>query len=145
MTDETPVHEDVARDLHALADFIAANPQLADYFRYTKVAVNVFPRTDNPTAELAEFARTARRNGAKVTKDGDDEWFFVRASFGGHAKVELNAHREKVCERVQTGTETVTKTVPDPTVDVPMVELTEEVPVYAWECKPLLASTEVTA
>jgi hypothetical protein len=53
--------------------------------------------------------------------------------------VQLTAYRDQVCERVVTGTREVTKKVPDPSVTVPVVEVTETVEDVEWVCSPLLA------
>lgn len=54
--------------------------------------------------------------------------------------VHIYTPREKVCRKVVTTAE-VTKTVPDPTVEVPQVEITETVETVEWVCEPLLAAS----
>lgn len=51
--------------------------------------------------------------------------------------------REAVCERVVT-TREVTEMVPDPSVSVPLVEVTKTVEDVAWDCGSLLADPAVT-
>jgi hypothetical protein len=80
--------------------------------------------------------------GAEVAKDYVSDWAGVNLSWGAIG-LHVYARRDQVCERVVTGTETVTRTVKDPAAlaEVPEVEVTEEVEIVKWECKPLLAST----
>ncbi|HET6291734.1 MAG TPA: hypothetical protein VFG33_00115, partial [Kribbella sp.] len=63
---------------------------------------------------------------------------------GGVIEVHVGAYRDQVCERVVTGTREVTKTVPDPSVVVPDVEVTETVEDVEWICGPLLAKAVTT-
>lgn len=56
----------------------------------------------------------------------------------GTIGLQLTAYRDAVCERVVTGTREVTKTIPDPMVTVPTVEVTETVEDVEWVCGPLL-------
>ncbi|MFD8496278.1 hypothetical protein [Amycolatopsis sp. NPDC059657] len=142
MSDDKPLHVQLAAGLRAFADMIEQNPETADGFRYTltDAAINVHLADGNEAEQQAMFARVALRHGAKVTKDINDTWHNLIIDFGG-VKAQVLAYREEVCERVVTGTETVTKTVPDPKLlaEVPTIEVTEKVETYEWQCKPLLA------
>lgn len=138
MNNETPLHIQQAEGLRALAAFIEANPDLPEAsLEYLYV---FHPNTPD---EPAQLARAALRHGAKVDKDISDQMYNLVLRWGPVGAGAL-AYRREVCERVQVGTKTVTKSVPDPEklAEVPTVEVTEEVPVYEWECKPLLASTK---
>lgn len=134
--------QQMAAGLRRLAEFIETNPDLADGFRHNVMdyAINVHLRDDGKAAQLAEYAQAAARFGAKVTKDIDDKWHNLYLDFDG-AKAHVLAYRNEVCERVVTGVETVTKTVPDPEAlaAVPTVEVTEQVETVEWVCRPLLA------
>ena len=59
----------------------------------------------------------------------------------GDVTVKMLASRDEVCERVVTGVETVTETVPDPELvaQVPLVEVNRAVELVEWVCRPLLA------
>lgn len=133
----------MAAGLRQVADFVEQNPDLAGGFEHTLVTtgMNVHLRADDRAAQLGQYAQAAARHGAKVTKEVDDQWHNVVLDFGG-VKVRVLAYRSEVCERVVTGTETVTKSVPDPDVlaTVPTVEVTEIVETVEWVCKPLLAA-----
>jgi hypothetical protein len=52
--------------------------------------------------------------------------------------IQIKTTRTNVCRKVQTGTRI--EEIPDPTVTVPMVS--HEVPVYEWECSPILANLD---
>jgi hypothetical protein len=136
--------------LRALAETIEANPHLADDLRYCWDAVNVpLQGQRRAPAAMAEWARAALNNGAKVTKGGNDKYFTTAISWG-EVGIHVYAPRDEVCERVVTGVETVTKTVPDPVAlaAVPQVEVTELVETVEWVCRPLLAAeagTRVTS
>jgi len=71
----------------------------------------------------------------------------IRALKARGTTVFLNSHLltevEQVCERVVTGTEVITREVPDPKVRVSMVTVTETVETVEWICSPLLS--EVSA
>jgi hypothetical protein len=140
---EIPLHIRQAEGLRAVADMIEANPEMAPLLAYSLRNISApTGSVDDPKAAMATFARATVKHGAKVRKDGSSEWFRVAATWGP-VEVEVFGAREQVCERVVTGTETVTKTVPDPEklAEVPEVEVTETVEIVKWECKPLLAST----
>lgn len=132
-----------AAGLRALADMIEANPELADNFSnaLNHSGMKVHLRAGDRAVEMASIARIALRHGAKVRKDIDDKWHNLILTFGT-VKAEVLAYRSDVCERVVVGTETVTKTVPDPEAlaAVPTVEVTEEVETVEWVCTPLLAA-----
>lgn len=139
-TTETPLHIQQAEALRALASFVEANHDLAETMRNAFNKLNAF--SDDP-AMLAQFIKAGKRAGAEATKEVNGNWFYASLRWGP-VVLDVNAHRDAVCERVQVGTETVTKTVPDPEklAEVPEVEVTVSVPIYEWECKPLLASTK---
>ena len=142
--DELDLAQRIVRGLRDLAVFIENNPDLADGFHNNLVTsgikAHLDPFSDDKAAQLGRFAQAAARHGAKVTKDIDDQWHNVILQLDG-VKVEVLAYRNELCERIVTGTETVTKKVPDPEAlaAIPTVEVTEEVETYKWVCKPLLA------
>lgn len=138
-----PTAAEYAAGLRAMADMIQAHPELAVNLDYTQLrrGINVYPYGDNPRATLAEFARAGKAHGAVVTKEtlGEDDRYFSVILRWGPVALDVFAERTEVCERVVTGTETVTRMVPDPAVEVPLVEVTEEVERVEWRCSPLLA------
>lgn len=147
VTTEEDTAVEVAREqaagLRALADMVEQNPELGEVLRYLHLSTHIFAE-DDPKAKLGTFAKTAARYAAKVDKNFTTGFALVVADFGG-VRVSVQADRDEVCERVVTGTESVTKTVPDPEAlaAVPTVEVTEEVETVEWVCRPLLAvSTE---
>lgn len=143
-TTEESLAATLSTGLRHLAQFIEANPKLAYMFRYTlaQAGLNAHPRQYDAdfdmAAQLAVIARATLRAGGTVDKDINESWHNLNLAFSG-VKVKALAYRDEVCERVQVGTKSVTRTVPDPSVEVPMVTVTEDEPVYVWECKPILA------
>jgi hypothetical protein len=58
----------------------------------------------------------------------------------GGVPIRIYTEREAVCERVVTGTTTVTETVPVGEDTRPVETITREVETYEWRCAPLLAA-----
>lgn len=133
--------QEQAAGLRALADMVEQNPEITEVLRYLHLATHIFAE-DDPKAQLATFAKTTARYAAKVEKNFTTGFASVVANFGG-VQVSVQADRDEVCERVVTGTETVTKAVPDPEAlaAVPTVEVTETVETYEWICRPLLGES----
>lgn len=129
---DTPLHVQQAEGLRRLADMIEAHPELPPSYLSSHLYIWHAKSAD----ELAAIARAALGAGATVDKDIAGKQYNVVASFGPIRAMAL-ADRVNVCERVVTGTETVTRTVPDPTA--PLVEVTETVEQVEWVCRPLLA------
>jgi len=87
---------------------------------------------------------TAVRTLGRGAKSKDELWFNVDRDFGG-ITVQVTTARSTICERVVVGTTTKTAMVPDPDVEVPMVEVTEEVEEVEWVCPPALLREEAVA
>lgn len=135
-----------AAGLRALADMIEAHPGLAENFRYTAIEdVNVplSHSTNEPALTIAAFVRAAKAHGASVEKNYSEKYGGVYLRWGPIG-LHVYAPREQVCERVVTGTETVTKRVKDPAAlaAVPEVEVTETVEKFEWVCRPLLVADD---
>ena len=139
---------DLASGLRLLAIMIEENPEIAANFSHSLQwsGISVHLNSSDRIAEMTNLGRIARRHGATTTKDVTESMHNLVCDFGG-VKTKVLAYREEVCERVVVGTETVTKTVKDPEIlaTVPEVEVTEEVEIVEWQCKPLLAAEAVTA
>lgn len=128
---DTPLHVQQAEGLRRLADMIEAHPELpASYL----TSVNVWYA--HSPEDLAAIARAALKHGATVAKDVTDSIYSLSLSWGP-LTAEALAQRANVCERVVTGTEIVTRKVPDPAAA--LVEVTETVEHVEWVCRPLLA------
>lgn len=140
-TEQKSFQQQRAEQLRAVADFVEALPDdLAEHLRYTSNTVNIpVAHLDDPVAVMVAFARAGLAHGVKVRKDFSDKHGIVSLDFGT-MRLDVYAHREQVCERVVTGTEKVTKQVPDPAA--PTVEVTEEVETVEWVCRPLLAAEQ---
>lgn len=137
---------DILGGLRALADLFEANPELTEDFRYSDTFRKLhLPSSyhEDPRGTLAAWARAGKASGATVVKDYDAKYSAVTVALTDEVKVYVYADREQVCERVVTGTETVTVQVPDPTVVVPLVDVTEVREIVEWRCTPLLAEGTV--
>lgn len=86
-------------------------------------------------------AAVARALPGKVDKSvwGPGDYYFgLTGKAPGGVGINVIATRAEVCERVVTGTREVKKTIPDPMVTVPTIEVTETVEDVEWVCGPLL-------
>jgi hypothetical protein len=132
---------DLIEGLRALADLFETNPELAEYFRHSHAFAKVHlpvSHYDDPRASMAAWARAGKAAGAQITKDYDGQWGSVTMALSDAVKIWAYAKREQVCTRIVTGTETVTVQVPDPSVEVPMVEVEQTHEIVEWQCLPLL-------
>ncbi|WP_027946568.1 hypothetical protein [Amycolatopsis taiwanensis] len=144
-TTETPLHIRQAEGLERMAAMLREHPELAERFRYLSFSQHCFGEDAEALGLFARVAAAYADNGT-VEKRYSDKFAVVEARFGA-VSIHLQTDREQVCERVQVGTETVTRKERDPEAvekalaEIPETEVTEEVPVYEWQCKPLLASS----
>lgn len=121
--------------LRMLADLLDTNPDIPlPYHGNGTALLWIIVSEKDQKATLAAIARALP---GKVTKDVRDGSFDLKGQLAG-LLVQVIAQRDEVCTRVVTGTETVTKTIPDPDVEVPLVEVTETVEQVEWICGPLL-------
>ncbi|GHG97444.1 hypothetical protein ACFORH_42810 [Amycolatopsis roodepoortensis] len=135
-----------AEGLRRLADMVEAHPEIQAYYLKPDEPITMTAWYATSPAELTAIMRAARQHKAKVEKDAFDDVYQLKVSWDGLTVAAL-ANRGEVCERVVTGTETVTKTVPDPVklAEVPTVEVTETVDKVEWVCRPLLAAEKAPA
>lgn len=127
-----------ADSLRAVADWLDAHPELPEPYR-AEVMFNA-GGDDGARAELGAVARALPR----AEKSASDHGIYSVEGALGRVKVHAVALREAVCEKVVT-TEEVTELVPDPTADVPMVEVTKTVEKVDWVCTDSLLRPEVAA
>jgi len=134
--------QSIINGLLAVAAMIEQHPELIDNYgplRYAFDHMQVFPDT---RAEVAALARIGLRAGAKVTKQQSSSFVGVDLHFGqstgntGKVTIAVRVDRDEICERIVTGTHTVTHEVPDP--DAPKVTVTEVVEDVEWRCRPIL-------
>lgn len=92
----------------------------------------------DPKGDLARIVRILPGPIEKrVWGAGANDYFDAIAKIGP-IEIRVGAFRDQVCERVVTGTREVTEIVPDPSVEVPLVEVTKTVEDVRWECGSLL-------
>jgi hypothetical protein len=136
--------QQAAASLRILAEMIETCTDIAEDISYPFNYLNVpVSGNDDPKGTLASFIRAGKSHGAKVAKEYSEKYSGVDLIWPGVC-LHVYAERDQVCERVVTGTETVTRTVPDPAAlaEVPEIEVTETVETVEWVCKPLLAADE---
>lgn len=125
--------------LRAFADLLDSNPHLRLPFFGATYPFDMYTHGDEQAREVADWARALP---GTVAKDVSGGCFTLTGSLRG-LKLSVTANRDEVCTRTVTGTERVTRLVPDPAVQVPMVEVTETVETVVWECEPILAERRV--
>lgn len=94
---------------------------------------------DDQKAVVAAVARALPGKVDKSVWGPDDFYFGLKGKAPGGIGINVIASRSEVCERVVTGTREVKKTIPDPMVTVPTIEVTETVEDVEWRCGPVLA------
>ena len=132
--------------LRTLANILEQNPEIGLPTDGHLTPMLMWPDnlfTPQEKESFTNLVRTVRAyTRAPMTKDVNDANMKLETYLGGPEglRVQLVARRELVCERVVVGTETVTKTVPDPEMvaQVPQVEVTEQVEQVEWRCGPVL-------
>lgn len=137
---ETPLHIRQADGLRALAAMIEQHPEVAPHARLR----NLYAFHVNSADDHAVVARAALASGAQVDKDVSDTQYNLVLTFGREVGAYVLANRSDVCERVRVGTETRVEHDPKD-VEEALKRLPErevEVPVYEWQCRPLLAGGE---
>lgn len=130
-----------AQALRAVAEALDANPGMSMGAGLDSVLAYVGSLTD-PVDNIGRFTRAALAVGATITKEYGDIFGGIVADFGGDVVIKMYAHREQVCERVVTGSRTVTRQVRDPAAlaAVPIVDVTSTEDVVEWVCAPLLGT-----
>lgn len=129
--------------LFELALLLEQHPEIPIPYQLTKstsLTIHLLSSQD-PRGELARIVRLLPGPVEKSVSGGHDgfpSYFDATATIGDAIRVTVTAFRDDVCERVVTGTREVTKTIPDPAVDVPTIEVTETVEDVEWVCGPLM-------
>lgn len=128
-----------AEKLRVVADLLERHADLPQpvVFAYSSGSVNVAWQlmNDDSTKENQRDAavRIRRAIGGEWSKCAWGDRFDLARDYEG-LRLQILTHREQVCERVVTGTETVT---------IPAVaaqpERTEEREVVEWRCDPVLS------
>lgn len=136
-TDETRAA--VVAGYRMLADLLEQHPELP--IPYHGPASGTELRIYMLHSNRSAFVEAVRALPGRLDKSVANDTYVVTAQLEGIA-VEVVAYRDKVCKRVVTGTREVTKTIPDPDVEVPVVEVTEVVEDVEWVCTPLLAGDD---
>jgi len=95
-----------------------------------------FQFTSHAEYAANETAKTIKAFPGDFEKTYSEGNFYARGSFAG-VRVEIRALREDVCVAREVGTKTVKQRDPEALKLVPEIEV--EVPVYEYDCKPLLA------
>lgn len=128
--------------LRKFADILEAHDEIPlPYFgsspTYGRQRIHFLSGKDNKSA----MAAAVRALPGPLEKDArSDGYFDLNGSIDGF-HFTLTAYRNEVCERVVTGVEKVTRSIPvrGAMVQVPMIEVTEEVEKVEWRCGSILA------
>jgi hypothetical protein len=103
-------------------------------------------RPGSPLVELEEYFYQSGDFTAAVKSIGvcdkttSDYYFNAERFFGPYIRVKVQASRQAVCNRKQVGVEKVTRKQPDP--NVPLIEVTEDRPIYEYDCPPSFLASE---
>lgn len=150
----SPAAADVAADLRALADLVENDGDgflaavLADMFTRNSIWPAFALSYNHEEQRDAVMAETIRRFKAITTvpmrkeyRDGGEGYLDVFVQLRG-LTLKLVELRAEVCERVVTGTTTVTEEVPDPDyiAAAPTTTVTREVEQVEWKCTPILSA-----
>lgn len=144
-TSSTTDRPSQAHQLRILADLLDAHPGLPTPFicAYTngtvEAAFQLMNSTETKDDQRAVAIQIRRSLGGEWTKEVWGDRFDLVSERDG-IKLAIFTQRDQVCERIVTGTETVT---------IPAVEArparTEEREVVEWRCEPLLDTHPVSA
>lgn len=148
----TPAPADLAADLRALADLIDNDSDgFTTAILHRILNRDVFPSHvvapvhDNQNREvmaeaIRRFKTVATGPIKKKYHDYGDGYFEAVIPLRA-ISVTLTDQRDQVCERIVTGTTTVTETVPDPEyiAAAPKVTVSREVETVEWKCGPVLS------
>jgi hypothetical protein len=125
--------------LRALADLLEQHPEVempyVDPYG-DEISMIRFQLTSHGEEAAATAARIVKAFPGSFRKDYDESYFTFYGEFVG-VPVEVRTMRADVCVARQVGTRTVAKPDPDALAEVPLVEV--EVPVFEYDCKPVLA------
>jgi hypothetical protein len=143
MTEQQDARAGYIAGLRALADVLEKHDEVPLPASGRALSINFW--TGNPRTAMADAARAfpvTWRKHAWEAQSGS-AYFELHGALHG-LSLELCAYRDAVCERVVTGTETVTETVKDPEAlaAVPEIEVTCEVETVEWRCGSLLAPAQ---
>ncbi|GAA3730466.1 hypothetical protein GCM10022239_03810 [Leifsonia bigeumensis] len=126
--------------LHALADLLAEHPEIEMPYvdpSGEDIAMIRFQFTSHGEASASAAAAAAKAFPGSWRKSYDDSWFTMYNEFCG-IPVEIRTMRADVCEARQVGTTIVKQRDPEALKLVPEIDV--EVPVYEYDCKPILAA-----
>lgn len=137
MTAESQQRSEYTAGLRALADLLDANPNIE--LPMTGQSYDplqwVLTHDESQAETLATIARALP---GQLSKSGNDEFFRLKGQIRGFY-VKILADRDEVCTRRVVGTREVVETVPDPSVEVPLVERKRTEEIVEWDCGPILA------
>ena len=122
-------HSDLLRQY---ADWLDAHPDAHPESVLTTGTESPWRVLDARSQDAAEMAALAKAIGGRWTKEADGKYFYLRQEILPGVVYTLYQARERVCEAVVVGTETVE--VPDP--EAPKV--TVERDVIEWRCPDTL-------
>lgn len=140
-------------DLHTIAEVLEQHPEIntptiSDYSAGVTARFHYYG--ENAAAEIANdirFFPGVKFNKNDPTKGTFENNYYTLTGKLDVLEVQFLAPRDKVCNRVVTGTETVTEELPDPAevAKLPTVKTERTIETVEWQCVPLLAKAEAVA
>jgi|ERR1700685_1303902 len=120
------------KGLRDLASFLEAHPELP--MTSSTLRVDYFPRLE----EMAQYVKIL----GKMKKDGlGDSWFVLRKDFyrSEYASVSIEANwaRERVCQKIKTGTKKIMQQIQTKPAETTQIEV--EVETFEWKCPKVAA------
>lgn len=126
----------LAKEYREAAKWLEQNPDVpVDEWEHPRITTYASWHTDPDTDEKGVLRRAAKAMG-KGKKSYSDTQITLESELPHGGVYQIVASREKTCERVQVGTETVT--IPAVEAREAQPERTEERPKFEWRCEPLL-------
>ena len=125
--------------MRKIADLLAEHPEIeTPYLDVYDYDINLirFQFTSHGTEAVAAASAVIKAFPGSFTKvyNGDD--LTLRGSFEG-VPVQIRTHREDVCTARKVGVSTKKVRDPEAAAAVPFVDI--EVPVYEYDCNPILS------
>jgi hypothetical protein len=121
------------KGLREMADFLEAHPSLYEIPGLAGgLTLNLFVDSKE---QLADAARAI----GKLSKRVSGDYYYVQREFSGNVTLDVNASRQKVCEKVVVGT----KVIPAQPERVLPAEPEQVVEEYEWVCPKSLLSESI--
>lgn len=133
MTETIDKRQQYIERLRYFADLLEDEPELEIPYQIGTDQMYFYPGDAEATALVAKLMPTSWKKNDPNASSYDASYYKLTGEYVG-AEVIVMTSREDVCERKQVGTEKVVHAYV-----APVMEYTEERPIYEYECTSLLA------